>query len=184
MSKKILTLIILTFFLNFIFSCTTTSTLTREEVVKTSSTSEIKAKKLQEIQLITKGEIHTGKLLSLEGGDLILLPFPYWNVEPIKIDLNEIDSIKVRKKHSRAGERVAGSFAWGFIITGILTGLSSEYDVDFEAALLYSAIIGAFSGLLGLFIGGVGDVTKILKYDFYKMSDSEKIRVINKIMGV
>jgi len=185
MSKKTLTLITLTFFLNCIFSCTTTSTLTRNEVVKTSSTSEIKAKKLQEVQLITTSEeIHTGKLLSLEGEDLVLLPFPYWNVEPIKIDLNEIYSIKVRKKHSRAGERVAGSFAWGFLITGTLAGLTSEYDEQFEFALLTSAIVGAFSGLLGLVIGGVGDDTKILEYDFYKISDSEKIRVIKKIMGL
>jgi len=185
MSKKTLTIITLTFFLNFLFSCTATSTLTSSEVVKTSPISEIKAKKLQEVQLkTTSGEIHTGKLSSLEGGDLVLLPFPYWNVEAIKIDLDEIYSIKVMKKDSKAGKGAAGGFAWGFLITGTLAGLTSEYDEDFEAALLGSAVIGAFFGLLGLVIGGLGDVATKSEYDFYKMSNSAKIRIIKKIMGL
>lgn len=185
MSKKTLALITLTFFMNFLISCTATTTLTSNEVVKTSPTSEIKAKKLQEVQLkTTSGEIHTGKLSSLEGGDLVLLPFPYWNVEPIKIDLDEIYSIKLMKKDSKAGKGAAGGFAFGFLITGTLTGLTSEYNEDFEVALLGSAAVGAFVGLLGLVIGGLSDVAKKSKYDLYKMSNSEKIRVIKKIMGL
>lgn len=185
MSKKTLALITLTVFLNFLFSCTTTSTLTRNEAVKTFPIYEIEAKKLQEVQLkTTSGEIHTGKLTRLGRGNLVLLPFPYWNVEAIKIDLDDIYSIKVMKKSSKAGKEAAGGFAWGFLITGTIAGLSSKYDEDFELALLGSAVIGAFVGLITFVVGGLREVATKSKYDLYKMSNSKKIRAIKKIMGL
>lgn len=185
MSKKTLTLITLTFFINFLISCSTTTTQTGTEVFKSSPSSVIEAKKLQEVQLITaSGEIHRGKLSRLEGRDLVLLPFPYWNIEPIKIDLDEIHSIKLVKKSKKAGKGFAGGFAWGFIIIGTLAGLSSRYDEDFQMALLGSAVSGAFFGFLGFLIGGISDISAKSEYDFSKMPDSEKIRAIKKIMGL
>jgi len=185
MSKKISTIITLAIFINFIISCSTIRTVNRNEVVEIAPSVKIKAVKLQEVQLTTtRGEL-TGKLLSLEGEILQMLLFPYWDVEPINIDLNEIYSIKLMKKNSRAGKNAAASgFAWGFLITGIATGLDSEYDEDFEDALLGSAIIGGFIGLLGFVIGGLSDIATKSKYYFFQMSNSEKIRVIKKIMGL
>jgi hypothetical protein len=184
MYKKILDYITLMFLLNFLFNCSSIRIPENEQVVKEYSTIEIKTKIFPEIQLKTMGEeIHTGKPLSLKGRIFELLPFPYWNVESVKVDLEEIHSIKLIRKERRAGKGFAGGFAWGFLITGTLAGLSSKYDEDFEEALLGSAIVGGSIGLLGFVIGGFADATTKSEYYFYKMSDSEKIKAIKKIMG-
>jgi len=184
MSKNISTIITLAIFINFIISCSTIRTVNRNEVVEIAPSVKIKAVKLQEVQLTTtRGEL-TGKLLSLEGESLQMLLFPYWDVEPINIDLNGIYSIKLMKKNSRAGKGAASGFAWGFLITGIASGLDSEYDEDFEDALIGGAIVGGFIGLLGFVIGGLSDIATKSKYYFFQMSNSEKIRVIKKIMGL
>jgi hypothetical protein len=183
MLKKISAIVSLSLFIYFTVSCSIPYAF-KEEGIKTSPEPEIKAKKLPEVQLKTnKGEIYTGKISALEEKNLVLLPFPYWDVEPIKIDLDEIYSIKLTKKVSKAGRRAAGGFAWGFIITGALSGLSSKYDEDYKMALIGSAAVGGTVGLIGFVIGGLSEAATKSKYDFYKMSYPEKIDAINKIMG-
>jgi len=185
MSKKFLTFLTLVLFMNFLISCTIIGNHSNDKIRGTYSFSKITANKFPEIQLITtSGDPYKGKLLSLEGEKLKLLPFPYWNVESVEIDIDEIHSIELMKKDSKAGKGAAQGFAYTFLIVGIIAGLDSEYDEDYEDALVGATILGAFGGLLGLIIGGASSLASKTKYEFYKMSLGEKIRAIRKIMGL
>jgi len=183
MLKKNFALCTLLFFLNFILSCTTITTSGGINI-KTTSTSEFIAKKLPELELITTGgEFHRGKLLNLIGMDVLFSPFPYWNVETLKIHFDKIHTIKLAKKGSKAGSGFAHGFGWTFIFIGVLGAANSKYDRDFENALGASAGAGLFGGLLGLVIGGLAKAATKSQYKFYKMSDSEKTKAVLKIMG-
>lgn len=187
MSKKILAFITLALFINFLISCSTTRTFSRNKVIETAPSIKIKAEKLPEILLITiNKKVHKGKILSLEGENLLLSPFPYWNVKPIEIGLNEIYSIKVMKKGSKSGKGFLWGLSLGFILEGgvSLTGGELKYDRDYKNALSASVARGLFGGLLGLAIGGISSIGKKSKYNFSKMSKIDKIIAIKEIMGV
>jgi hypothetical protein len=183
MAKRNLAFIYLLLFLNFIMSCTSIGTTSARDV-SISPTSEIQAKRFPEVELITsEGDILKGKLISLRGKDVMFSPFPYWNVELFEIKLDNIHSIKLPKKGSKAMSGMTSGFAWTFIIVGALAGVSSKYDEDFEEALLGSTILGAGAGLIGTLVGALADAGTKSEYKFYKMSESEKIRAVRKIMG-
>lgn len=183
MAKKILTFFNILIFMNLIISCTSPGTTSTRDV-SISPTYEIQAKRFPEVELITSEEdIHKGKLISLRGKDLQFSPFPYWNVELFEITLDDIYSIKLPKKGSKAISGMAGGFGWTFIVVGVLAGATSKYDEDFEAALLGSAMIGAGVGLIGALLGALADIGTKSEYKFYKMDEWEKIRAVRKIMG-
>jgi hypothetical protein len=183
MDKNKLAIFTLLIFLNFIICCTTTEIKSANHV-PISPTLEIQAKKFPEVELTTsKGNIHKGKIISLRGEDLLLSPFPYWNVELLKINMNEIHYIKLLKKKSKATSGMLSGFAWTFIIIGILAGAGSRYDEDYEEALLGSAVTGAVGGLIGFAIGGIAQAGTKSEYEFFKMPDSKKVYAIKKIMG-
>jgi hypothetical protein len=201
MSKRVLALVTLVFFLNLLIACTSTESLSGARIAKsplntavkksqlegdqTKSEGRIDSKKFEEILLITnKPELLKGKIIGLEGDALRFLPFPYWNVEPFKIALDEIISIEILKKgESRALKGVANGFGFGFLITGILAGASSKYNEDYQSALLGSVLVGGLFGLVGLVIGGASSLASKSKYDFSKMSGLEKQKTIQKIIG-
>jgi len=165
-------------------SCSTTGPLTTSNSGEPSSSSKITANKLPEIQLTTIAEKqYKVKLLSLEAENLTMLPFPYWNVEPVEIHLDEIHSIKVMKKDSKAGKGFGWGFAIGFLIPGTIGALTSKYDRDYQFTLAWSFYGGLAGGLLGLVIGGVSSLAEKSQYNFSKMSRVEKINSIKEIMG-
>ncbi len=185
MSKKTLTFIILLIFLNFLITCTTIRTAGPNEAIETYPSIKVKATKFQEVQLTTvDNKVSTGMMLSLEGENLLLSPVPYWNVDPIEIDLDEIRSIKLMKKGSKWGKGFIWGFTLGFIAIGgiALTSPDLKYDEDYSDALTCSALGGGGGGLLGLIIGGLISLGKKSSYDFFKMSKKEKIFALQEIM--
>ena len=184
MAKRIFASFTLLFFLNFIISCYTSEITSSDESVKIFPTSEIVAKKFPEIELKTaERKIPRAKLLRVVGKKVSLLPFPYWDVEILNIDLNEIYFIKLLKKRNNAANGFASGFGWTFMISGTLGALSSRYNKDFETALFMSVGVGLSGGLLGFLIGAASKIGTSTEYEFIKMSDSQKIRALEKIMG-
>jgi len=180
--KKIYSLL---FVLSFMLSCTSSRVPVRTEVTKEALSSRVEATKFEEVNLVTSnGDTHKGKIVSLEGESIELRPFPYWNVELVRLHLDEIRTIKLVKKESRAAKGLASGFGWAFVIVGTIGGLSSTYNEDYEAALLGSAVLGGAGGLLGLLVGAFQDFTTKTKFEFTTMSKEEKERAIRKIMGV
>ena len=166
-------------------SCSTVRTFKRNEIINLTSNVKFTAIRTQELEIITtSGDTHVGKILSLEGEKVKILAFPYWNVIPVEIDLNEIHKIKVKKKDSKVGKGTATGFATVFSIFGLIGLTNSKYDEDYENALTGSLILGGMGGLLGLVIGGISSAATKTTYDFYNMSKEKKINAIKKIMGV
>lgn len=183
MFKKKLALCTLLLFFNFIFGCATGTTSVGSNIT-TTSTSEFIAKKLPELELTTTdGKSQRGKILNLIGKEVLFSPLPYWNVETLKIHLDNIQIIKLAKKGGKAGMSFIHGFGWIFIITGALGAIFSEYDEDFSGALAGSAVAGLIGGLIGLAIGGITKAATKSEYKFYIMSDTEKTKAILKIMG-
>lgn len=185
MSGKAPTIITLLIFLNFLITCTSMETAGPNEAVETYPSIKIRATKFQEVQLTTvDNRVSRGMMLSLEGENLLLSPFPYWNVDPIEIDLDEIRSIKLMKKGSNGGKGFIWGFTLGFTVIGVsaLTMGDLKYDKDYGDALTFSLVGGGGAGLLGLVIGGLISLGEKSSYNFFKMSRKEKIETLQKIM--
>ncbi|PIU44455.1 MAG: hypothetical protein COS95_08945, partial [Ignavibacteriales bacterium CG07_land_8_20_14_0_80_59_12] len=112
-----------------------------------------------------------------------ILPFPYWNVEPVRLDLGEVLSIKMLDERGSFGSGVAYGFAVPFIVVGTLGILTSKYDEDYRLSLLAAAAVGAAGGVVGLIIDVAVKAAAESEYDFRKMPEPEKRKTIEKIMG-
>ena len=115
---------------------------------------------------------------------LKLLPYPYWNIDRAEINLENIRSIQLPKKQSRAVRAAIGGFGWGFLITGALGLATSKYDEDYQGALLGSSIIGGLVGGSALIIGGLSDLGSKSNYDFYQMTTPDKVKALEKDHGI
>ncbi|MBN2409902.1 MAG: hypothetical protein JXE07_09205, partial [Candidatus Aminicenantes bacterium] len=147
--------------------------------------SRFEARKYEEVIITTStGAAHKGKMISLEGDNIALLPFPYWNVDRIRLRLDEVLSIELPERGRRAGKGFFSGFGLGFIVTGMIAGASSKYDEDYEFALGVSAGAGVAVGLVGLLIGGIRDAVTKRRYDFADVSNEEKVQAVRKIMGL
>ena len=188
MNKKSLAFGAFIVFVLFLVGCATTSINEKSGALKDlkdAPPGKLVARVLPEITLVTSaGDSHLGKLTSLEGGTVTLLPYPYWNVEPITIDLDEIHMVQTQKRGGRAGSGFLHGFSWTYIIVGILSGVTSKYDEDYEFALGVSAGAGLIGGLIGLAVGGLADAVAKTDYKFYSMSLAEKTAAIKKFMGL
>lgn len=175
----------LLFLLSFLLSCTSSTVPLKTEATKGTPSSRIEAAKFEEVELITtKGDSYKGKVLSLEGENIEFLPFPYWNVDRLTLNLDEIHSIKLVKKRSGIGTGLLSGFAWPFIIIGTIGGAGSRYNEDYEESLFVSTIIGGAGGLLGLVIGAIADIGTKTKYEFTRMTRQEKEHAVREIMGL
>lgn len=187
MLKKIISLVILFSFVNLISSCSTTGYHTHSTIGESSSTSRIIAHKFPQVIVTTKTQMqYDGKLFSLESANLTMLPFPYWNEEPVDIQLDEIHSIKVMKKEINVGKQIGWGFAIGFLIPGTIGGLTSTYDEDYAGALTASIYTGGFLGFIMGLLAGAASLTEKSHYNFYNfsiMSRLEKISSLKEIMG-
>jgi hypothetical protein len=179
MGKKCLSFLLLSSHLLFLMTCATTTVETQVDPGQ-----EITPFKFPEVQLATtNGDLTTGKLLRFESQTLTILPYPYWNVDSIKVPLADIARIKLIEKKSRAGGSFLGGFSITFISAGLISGLAAKYDEDYETALAGSALLGGAVGLIALAIGGIADISTKKDFEFTTMPAAEKIASLRKIMG-
>jgi len=182
--KKIITFAFLFCFFNFLISQPITKTISAMTIITQSPAKELIAKKFPEVILKTKeGSSYTGKILSIFGEKIKFSPSPYWNVEVLEISLDNIDSIKLPKKSSKALKGASYGFGVTFLTIGTVASLTCKYNEDFEDGLLASAVLGGMAGVLGFVIGGLSDWRTKSEYDFSKMSNPEKIKAVHKLIG-
>jgi len=185
MSKKILTYSTLALFLVFTISCATVPASGPLGSSSLPSLGKVDAAKFPEVQIVTtSGDQHKGKVLSLEGNTVTFSPFPYWNVEPLRIGVDEIHSIERTGKDSGAGKGFLYGFGFTTLALGILGVATSKYDVDYRSFMGGAPFIGLLGGLVGLTIGGIRDLATRTKYDFSRMAKDEKIAALMAIMGL
>jgi hypothetical protein len=184
MIKKISSMIIVAIFATISLGAVPQESLARLKTAGLESPAVYAAKEFPEIKLITTaGEAHSGKLTRLEGEMVTLLPFPYWNLEAVQINVEDIHLIQMPKTGSKIGKGFLTGFGVGFIVTGVFGGALSKYNVDYQWALAGSFGAGAIGGGIGLLIGAISDAGAKDKYEFYNMSQTEKVKAIKKIMG-
>jgi len=183
MAKKVFS--VFTFFLlaYFLISCATTRPSLSRDESKVPTYMTIQAEKFPEVLLKEKGGINKiVKILRLEGGKLVVLPSPYWNIEPMEIDLEQISSIEFTEVPKRGGGPIAGFFL-GYYVAGIMGLTTAKYNVDYNHAITYSLLGGVSCGLLGLVIEAVANPRPQRKIYFSGMSVAEKIVALKNIMG-
>jgi hypothetical protein len=135
------------------------------------------------------GMIYTGKVVGFQDNRLAILPYPYWNVEEVHVDLEKIAVVKLKRNpgesgSSKAGHGAAIGFAVGFLLAGTIGLFTGEYDEDFQDSIMMSFVLGAAFGLCGLGWGAAAGLPEEKEFDFSKMSRKEKIRTIKKVMGL
>jgi hypothetical protein len=185
MVKRTWAVVNLIAFVLLLAACATTSSIGQREWRQEATPHKLEANKFLEIQLITtKGESYIGKLTELVDDSAILRPYPYWDIEPVTILIEDIFSIKLAKVESQAGKGFLSGFGMGFIVTGIIGIGTSRYNTQFQSALVASPMGGLLGGLIGLAIGGIGDLATKTKYEFNRLSTVEKKEALRKIMGL
>jgi len=183
--KKILAYPALALFVIFSISCATVPPSVLPRSSSLPSIGKVEAKKFPEVRLVTiGGEQNKGKILSLEGDTVTFSPFPYWNVEPLRIGLDEIHSIERTQKKRWTLFGLAAGFGSASMIGGISAAKDCRYDRDYSAAMGYVPLIGVGGGLIGLAIGGIADLATRSKYDLSRMSKDEKIAALMAVMGL
>lgn len=184
-AMKHLKVCLLLLFLGLMLSCAGSTGPVRLEGTEGAQAGRAEALKFDEVQVITlKGDIYRGKIVGQWAGSIDFRPIPFWNVELIRLNLDEIRGIELVNRPSRAGKGFIKGFGWTFTIVGGIFGMGSKYDVDYENALLGSAMVGAAGGVIGFLVGVIGDASTKTRFDFTSMSAEEKTRAVRKIMGL
>jgi hypothetical protein len=138
-----------------------------------------------EVSLLIKGHLQRiGKIIGLEGDSLMFRSSPYWSSKICKFNVNDIEILEFTEKKSAAAQGLAIGFAVTYVISGVLFLVTSEYDEDFKAALVATPILSLGGGLIGLVLGGIGDVFTKTSYPMWNMPHDRKIKTLCRVMGV
>jgi hypothetical protein len=184
MAKKVFSVFTLFLSAYFLVSCAMLgpSPWREEPTVPTYVT--IQANRFPAVLLKENGGISKiVKILRLEDGKVIFLPSPYWNVQPMEIDLEQIASINLTEVKSKGVGWFLGGALVGFYTAGIGGLSTSHYNVDYERALGNSFLAAVGGGLLGMAIGGVFNPRPQTKFNFSRMSTAAKVVALKNIMG-
>lgn len=184
MNMKSTAYISLVLLCHFLISCTSINTARRSGTDDNIIQDVIDAREFQEITMRTSdGKAWRAKIIRLEGANVAYLPFPYWDVDLLRIHIDEIRSIGKLKKSGNPGKAFAYGFGVGFSIIGLISAASSKYNEDYQMALLASGLVGGFVGLCSFVISGLAYIGTKSNYEFSGMSDKEKVKTIRDIMG-
>ena len=194
MRKRVLSLAVLGSFLFSLVDCA----LQRPrdaDALKTIPLAPMMAKKFPEIE-ISSGPfddgIVRGKILELSGTSIKFLPYPYGDKTPIEVEIKDIRSVKLLDKRNGIPlDAITGAmlgFTVGFIVETRANGTNPNnyYKEDYEDSRHLAWSKGFVGGLVGMVLGIVSNIIQngAKTSDFSKMSESEKITALRKIMGL
>jgi len=179
MISKLISCLSICVFLNFLIAC---ASLAPDFPSALENRPEIVARELPEVILQTSdGKAIKGKIQSLEGNHVKLMPHPYWNVDPIFLNLNELSGIESKPTPGAAGKGFLWGFVAPFMIVGLLGIATSEYNDDYSLSLMAAGAVGFIGGLIGALISAAD--TKRFDFEFEELTPGKKKGAITKIMG-
>jgi hypothetical protein len=125
------------------------------------------------------------KILSVRGRMVTASPFPYWAEDPIEISINEIKSLRVKKKANPGATFTVVMMEIGYIMAGGIMGAFATTSGGYGLAIL-GGLGGAVIGLGGTVYYGIPDTGEQMypEYVLDGKSESEKLQAIFEIMGV
>jgi len=184
MKSKILPSTALVYSVLFIFGCTSISVPPGQTQYNLPE-KELLARKMPELSIVTEDRVlERVKVVSLLGNELSALPFPYWNVEAIKINIEKITTIKLLYKKKRSMTNALVGFNITFGIVGIIFAINAKYDRDYRDGLGYTSLI-AVAGSLVTGIGtAISELFKRKEWNLTGLTLSQRLTVLLQIMGV
>lgn len=128
---------------------------------------------------------YRGKIIALRASDVELLPYPYWNVESLALDINKMQEIRIPKKEHAVIIGLVWTSGISFAAVGTF-GLMWGYD---QNDVDYSFILGVASYMAGVVaLGGLSTGLLIELIDFKEnltwMNLGQRIEAIMSIMGL
>ena len=150
------------------------------------STESVEAQEFPELIMSDyRGLDREVKILSVRGRMVTASPFPYWSEAPIEISINEIKSLRVKKKANPGTTLTVVMMEIGYIMAGGAFGAfattSGGYGLAFLGGL-GGAVLG-FGAAIWYDIPQTGQ-QMYPEYILDGKSESEKLRSIFEIMGV
>lgn len=194
MRKRILPLAVLGAFLFSLAGCA----LQRPpdaEALKMIPSGPLEAKIFPEIEISAgpfDNSVVRGKILELSGTSIKFLPYPYGDKTPIEVEIRDIRAVKLLDKRNWIPlDFFTGAmlgFTVGFIVETRANGTNANhyYKEDYENSRHLAWSKGLVGGLLGMVLGIVSTVIQntAKTSNYSKMSESEKITALRKIMGL
>ena len=150
------------------------------------STESVEAQEFPELIMTDyRGLDREVKILSVRGRMVTASPFPYWAEDPIEISINEIKSLRVKKKANPGATVTVVMMEIGYIMAGGAFGAFATTSGGYGLALL-GGLGGAVLGLGGSIYYGIPKTGEQMypEYILDGMSESEKLCAIFEIMGV
>ena len=133
---------------------------------------------------------HTGfereiKILSVKGRMVTVAPFPYWLLDPIEIPLDQIQSLRVKRKSRPGFTLTVVLMEAGFITAGGVFGAFADTSEEYRLAFL-GGLGGAVLGLGYSLFSDIWDTGEEMypEYHLAGKSESDKLFTILELMGV
>jgi len=184
MKNKVLPSTTMVYFLLLVFGCTSMSVPPGQTQYNLPE-NELLAREMPELSIVTADRLlERVKVASLLGNELSILPFPYWNVETIKINIEEITTIWLLNVKMRSGTNALATLNITFGIMGTIFAINAEYDRDYKNGLATTAILALVGGVVVGLGSGIVDASKRKKWDFTKLTQPQRLGVLLQIMGV
>jgi hypothetical protein len=194
MRKQILSLAVLGSILFSLVGCALQRSYDAD-ALKTIPLLPMTAKIFPEIEISAgplDNSIVRGKILELSGTSIKFLPYPYGDKTPIEVEIKDIRSVKLLDKRNwiplDAFTGAMLGFTVGFIVETRANGTNpnNHYKEDYENSRHLAWSKGFVGGLIGMVLGIVSTVIQntAKTSNYSKMSESEKITALRKIMGL
>lgn len=184
MKNKVLPSTTMVYFLLLVFGCTSMSVPPGQTQYNLPE-KELLAREMPELSIVTADRLlERVKVASLLGNELSILPFPYWNVETIKINIEEITTIWLLNVKMRSGTNALATLNITFGIMGTIFAINSKYDEDYRSGLVLASGFALAGGLVTLIGSAIVDASKRTKWDFSKLTQPQRLAVLMRIMGV
>lgn len=119
------------------------------------------------------------RIVQIVNDTVIVIPYPFWNVESHQIHIDDIVSIVVPKERGYLVKGCTISFSVCFTAIGVLGLLASKYNDDYELALMCSLLFGL--GISGG-AGCLGGIPSSKQFRFREMTKPQKIQQLNNIV--
>jgi hypothetical protein len=93
------------------------------------------------------------KILCITVDSMMFLEYPYWNVKPRTIAINDLTSLREGNRLPYCATLGAAGFGIAFFTTGAVFLPGCRYDEDYRFALGASTILGTLCGIFGFTVG-------------------------------
>jgi hypothetical protein len=150
------------------------------------STEKVEAQEFPELIMTDyRGLDREVKILSVRGRLVTASPFPYWGQDPIEISINEIKSLRVKKKANPGTTYTLVMMEIGYIMIGGIFAAFATTSGSYGLAFL-GGLGGAVMGLSGSLHYGIPETGEQMypEYVLDGKSEAEKLRTIFEITGV